>query len=481
MAQKICATQTTSCTDLTCCLPQKSPILEIPRDVVIRILSLLPAKKIGTIGLVCKQFHDHVEKKNAWQSLFVHFFPSVKQDVKVGYKSYYRSYSNVRRKIYALHTFHLDKNSRLPFLKNNPIFTESILSFAIKDETLFVSSESKTIIAWDISAAKAITNFQGHTSMVHALAVNNDTLYSGSGDHTAIAWDIKAGKLNRVFKGHTGPIYSIAVKNEMLFSGSRDSTIIRWDSKTGDKIAVYQGHLSMVNALAIDGDTLYSGSEDHTIIAWDIKTGRLKTILRGHTGPVNTLAVGNGILVSGSQDRTIIAWDLKTDNRIMTLRGHKDSIYSLAFDREILFSGANDLCVMAWDTKIGECIATFSEHKAGVFTIAANNGRLFSGHSDSVIKFYNFGANNPTILNQLAEMLETWTPEIMEKALEQFLNFSEIIQNGVYRELHKIVEPFENEYSGCAKDAFHGKNGQSATPDQKALAIRNYARSLSFS
>lgn len=45
------------------------------------------------------------------------------------------------------------------------------------------------------------------------------------------------------------------------------------------------------------------------------------------------------------------------------------------------------------------------------------------------------------------------------------------IRQGVYKELYQLL-PFERDYWGCAEDAFHDRNGQASSMEQKILAVQ---------
>jgi hypothetical protein len=56
----------------------------------------------------------------------------------------------------------------------------------------------------------------------------------------------------------------------------------------------------------------------------------------------------------------------------------------------------------------------------------------------------------------------------------QFYSLSQEEKDQVYGELYKVIGHFEKDYWGCSEDAFHHRNGQRSTPQQRLLAIQNH-------
>lgn len=59
-------------------------------------------------------------------------------------------------------------------------------------------------------------------------------------------------------------------------------------------------------------------------------------------------------------------------------------------------------------------------------------------------------------------------------AMDLFAKMTPETKNGIYCELYQLMIPWKKDYWGCAQDAFHGQKGQSATPEQKGLAVKNH-------
>ena len=161
----------------------------------------------------------------------------------------------------------------------------------------------------------------GHSNSINSFAIKDDVLASASNDRTICLWDIKTGQQIYSFFG-SQELQAVAINNRIVAGGGFDRTITSW--KLSDKtlehiISKYRNpssHNDVIYTLIFSnkGDLLISGSADKTIKVWDSVTGSLKFTLNGHTGIVNNLAISScdHWLISSSTDRTIRIWDIAT-------------------------------------------------------------------------------------------------------------------------------------------------------------------------
>ena len=59
-------------------------------------------------------------------------------------------------------------------------------------------------------------------------------------------------------------------------------------------------------------------------------------------------------------------------------------------------------------------------------------------------------------------------------AMQQFRSLPQEERTQVYQELYHVIGHCENDYWGCAEDAFHNLNGQRSMPQKRLQAIKNY-------
>jgi hypothetical protein len=86
------------------------------------------------------------------------------------------------------------------------------------------------------------------------------------------------------------------------------------------------------------------------------------------------------------------------------------------------------------------------------------------------------------VLQEITKLLEDGDREVVSQpmqkpislAMDRFSRMPKAVKNAIYGKLYEICKPFANGYWGCAEHAFYGQHGQSASPAQKAQAIKNY-------
>jgi WD40 repeat protein len=451
---------------------QDSPFFQIPIDMTIQVFTRLSGQDIGVSALVCRQWNRILQGDQIWCLLLDKDFPSVDPSTFASSQDAYQTlYSNLTKGVYALDT-----------VQHKGWW---IRSFASADRHLFLGISSvlgvsdNAIKVCNISTKEQITTFQGgHSKPVTSLAFAGEKLFSGSEDKIIKVWE--KGECTATLQGHGGGVASLAVAGEILFSGSFDRTIKVW--KKGECTATLQGHGACVSSLVFTGEKLFSGSFDKTIMVWDPEIGQPIATLQGHKSCVFALAHTGEKLFSGSADKTIKVWNTRTNQCTATLQGHEKGVYSLAViagKNGKLFSGSDDCTIRVWDIITEKCIATLQGHNSCVYSLVFANGKLFSGSSDCTMKTWDFTARHGTVFQEIIQLLETGDGDpkatATQQALERFSRMPKTAKNAIYKKLHEIRKPFDNDYDrNCAEDAFYNRNGQSSTPAEKAQAIRGY-------
>jgi hypothetical protein len=403
-------------------IQKNSPLLRLPLELVIAILTRLNGEDNRACRLLCKQWDQILSRGDVWRSLFEKHFPHINSEKIENFQTAYKLYSNLTNGVYASHT-----------LKGHSHSISSIVAF---DGRLISGSSEGAIEVFDLKTLTCIATLEGHTSLVTSLVISDGRLISGSSEGTIKIWDLQTLICIATFEGDQYNVKSLAVSDGRFISGSLlDNTIKIWDLETLTCTATLQGHTSFVGSLAVSGERLISGSLDCTIKIWDLKTLTCTATL-GHTSFVTSLAVSGGRLISGSFDGLIRIWDLKTFTCTATLR-HTHTIAFLAF----------------------------------------SNGQLILGSPGCKIKIWDFLANNDKVFEGIAGQLEDENPDIAEEALRRFLRMPKSAKDKIYEELYKIINPRltqANDYDGCAEHAFRGQYGHSSTPLEKTVAIGNY-------
>ena len=203
----------------------------------------------------------------------------------------------------------------------------------------------------------------GHSNSINSFAIKDDVLASASNDCTINLWNIKTGKQIYSFFG-SQELQAVAINNQIVAGGGFDQTITSWklSNKTLQHIiSKYKNagtHNDVIYALIFSnkGEVLISGSADNTIKVWDSITGNLKFTLNGHTGIVDNLAISpcDRWLISSSTDRTVRIWDITTPlNKPYIINEFSHQITAIATtpDGKYIIVADRSNCISIWSLK----------------------------------------------------------------------------------------------------------------------------------
>jgi WD40 repeat protein len=459
---------------LTATPSQNSPLLKLPSEILVEILRSLSLPEVGMSRLTCKHFYEALQDDFVWKILFRSHFPKVIKEIKGDYQQAYK------------HQYLLNSNL------TNGIYTENMLqsngdqvqSFIVHDDKLYSGSSDNTIKIWDLNSNQCIATLSGHGKKIYSLALHNGKLCSGSSDGKIKVWDLNSNECIDTLLDHVTAVNSLAIHDGKLYSCSWDGIIKIWDLNSNQCIATLIGHTGAFNSLAIHDGKLYSSSSDGIKI-WDLNSNQCIDTLIGHIRAVKSLAIHDGKLYSSSRDGTIKIWDLNSNQCVATLSNERSdwSLSSLLIHEDKLYSACSSTCgsvsvIKIWDLNSNQCIAVlFSDHRSPTATVicsslAIHKGKLYSG---SRLKIWDFTASHDAVFAEIAEQFLDEDPITRLNAAQRFLRMPQTARNKVYGELYLLIKGrLTNDYWGCAEHAFHGKNGQFSTPQEKAQAIRDY-------
>ncbi|MBI2950010.1 MAG: protein kinase [Verrucomicrobia bacterium] len=226
---------------------------------------------------------------------------------------------------------------------------------------LAVATEDNRIKLYDLTSARIMVTFPGHSGEISSLAFSPDgtVLASGSRDRSVKLWDVASrNPVPRVLTTYTAAALGVAFSPDgkyLVTTGSEPPLRI-WEVGTGEAVLpLLAGHTAWGNVVTFssDGRLLASTGHDGTIIVWEFAARRARHRLLGHSGPVFTLAFSpdGRFLVSGGTDHTIRKWDPWTGRQLAMLRGHQDSLKSVTFspDGQRLLSYDSAGAAKLWD------------------------------------------------------------------------------------------------------------------------------------
>jgi hypothetical protein len=441
---------------------------ELPKDLSLEVLVHLSPRKVGTCNLVCKQWSQFLNSPEVWQFLSRCHLSYITPGVIKSFQGYVNLYSNFSRQAYS------EKNLRR--------HTDAVWSLVIKGNELFSCSADKTIKRWDLNDYTCTHTFNTYMDEIYSLAEENEKLFYGFSNSVITILDLASPThaCNNLI-GHAGGVSGLVAKGGKLFSASLDKTIKMWDVADGTCKHTFEGHTDGVRSLAIsdDGNRLFSGSLDKTIKVWDLTTKNLDCVdtLEGHKNAVSALVVKGGKLFSASWDGTVRIWNLATKTfSVINISGE---IYSLAVEDNRLFAAImSPNRVTNWSLSNAASLDFFLNLVGRPHALAAKDGKLCAGFGCGLVRVWDFTAPHAQIFMEIAEALESQSPEKADYAICRFRKMPEAAKNKIFGELHKIVKP-KNSYWEWGKDFFYEKERYvekklTVTNTQRAQAIRNY-------
>jgi WD40 repeat protein/serine/threonine protein kinase len=265
------------------------------------------------------------------------------------------------------------KDEPLPLQAPNPVNGVDVFAVAWSPNGKRLASVrwDSTVKIWDVTTAKEITTFKGHTGGVHAVAWSSDStcLASGSRDQAIKIWDAATGKELRTLKGHTSWVLSVVWRSDgtRLASADNDGTVIIWDPVTGEGTRTFKfssNGSDPVNSVSWspDGTRLASASNSGQVRIWNAATGKPTCFLKGHMDVANSVAwcpTGKR-LASAGRDRTVKIWEAATGKELLTLKGHTHSVMSVSWSPDgTRLASAGGGGVKIWDPVTGKEVITF--------------------------------------------------------------------------------------------------------------------------
>lgn len=268
--------------------------------------------------------------------------------------------------------------------------------------SLYSTSQDKSILQWDIESRLAIPLFPPLEQAVSLINITPDTsAILVAYDENIKVLDAKSGQLLSVFIHHTVQVSATAITTDGRFALSSDTkgVFYLWRLLTGELIADLSNDKFIVSSMAVtpDGRFVITGHRNnHLMSIWDLESAKVITTLDEHEKMVTSIAISsNGrYILSGSADATLRLWQVQSSRKksVRVFRGHTKRIYQVAIDYQgkIAISASEDKTVRIWDINNGSCLYSFKsiESDYTCCAISLDGAYAYAGHSDGTISVW---------------------------------------------------------------------------------------------
>ncbi|KAI5706382.1 hypothetical protein M8J76_000001 [Diaphorina citri] len=197
----------------------------------------------------------------------------------------------------------LETRSKLcssPFVKTDRKSYPPILALAVANNNELVASgdNNSNIKLWS-SSLEHLHTFTGHKAPITGLAISFecDTLYSSSNDRSIKVWNIEDRAYVETLFGHQSAITSLDIlaKNRVISSGGTDKSVRVWKIQEESQL-VFNGHSRGIDMTRrVNDQQFITCGEDGTLSLWSI----LKKV------PTHTIPVAHGYDSSSSEPNWI--------------------------------------------------------------------------------------------------------------------------------------------------------------------------------
>jgi WD40 repeat protein len=167
-------------------------------------------------------------------------------------------------------------------LKN--VHSDAVFSLEFSSDGKYLASGAadKFVKVVELSTAKIVRSFEGHTHHVLGVSWKRDgrTLASSGADNVVKMWDFVTGERKKTIEGFTKEVTSVS------FVGATDQAVtcagdnqVRTIKENGDRVRSFDGVTDFMHSAAVtpDGKIVVAGGQDSVLRVWNGTDGKVLT------------------------------------------------------------------------------------------------------------------------------------------------------------------------------------------------------------
>jgi WD40 repeat protein len=444
----------------------------LPQDVIHYILLHLGAESTRDCSLACKHLYVIIQDQDngLWQKLYFRDFACYRKQNNDSFRQAYQSCHsyelNLKKGRFTCRTIaHLDYGQG------------KASKFCMSDGRLCIERFNGTITVQDLTTNQQLTlpYAQTYDNFNKSMVIYKNQFFLLKLDGTIGIYNLETKECLGILNNPPLEIDAFIFCDDKLILKSTDQEIWIWNIDA----QAFSGSFALppgrdIGCMAASKEKLFLGTQEGEILVLDIKTGSLLNTLAMNVWMISCLAVSENKLIASNQDGDITIWDIDIKNRLHSLTHQQGyAIKSLVVaNNGKLFSASSNCSIKIWNISTGECLNTLETHASSLLCVV--DKKIFSGsYSDRKIRVCDFSESHSSILANSAELLREGDHAV-RIAMAQFDALPVDVKNAIYGEMYQLLKPFDNDYFGCGRHAFHNEHGLSSTRQQQAQAIENY-------
>ncbi len=325
---------------------------------------------------------------------------------------------------------------------------------------------------WDLNTRFLVNFIQLSSADIHYLQIENDKLYIVADKKIEII-DLKTNQISASIpfalsligsKIYRDNLYILDVNIVRIFDLNKQQLIKELKSNDSQSLVSIQVEQNWICVL----------SQTH-IYVWDLKKGTTVALPVQNCRMLSLIKIINntlyGLYYPETSDSLIRTWNLEETHTNLPILQFT-SIGALAFASNKLYIREKYADFQVWDLKTHGIITKWQHPDFEPNKMEVVGDKMYVSNK-KIMQIWNLRA---PLLDTLRQIKELFSIGNLIIGLDRFEALPDTVKNAIYAELYSI-QYFENDYWGCAEDAFLGE-GEEIDSQQCTDAIQNYLNKL---